>query len=510
MSSLKLKLPGTIHFASNIYSLFTGLAFTVVVTRSLTVYDFGFWTMISQYLVYTAIPLSNIASFWIVRYAARGFKQALKSGLIFGLALSSIGLLLYLLVALLANRSFSQSLFILLLAAPQAVTYILLGALSSAVTGISPVHIGISSAIFETSKVLLAYSSVRILKMGLIGAVISVVIAQVIQVIYLLIILQKYIKHESIDHSLIKKWFKLSWLPAYGLLSGLIGGFDVLIARIISSTDALVGVRNVAGIAGSFPKYASSLSLSLYPRSLSTLNSKDWERDVEESLRFMSLIAIPIAFGNIALMDLLLEIFGKKYVDAYLAGIVLTFSSLIGLMNSIIDPILLGSETIDLKDEAIFKEYLRSRIFRLITLNHLSAITYLIAVTIAIVPYAGDVYQAALYWSLASFIGMPYMIYKIKMLKEIGVQLKLPTGSIIRYSLTSALMFLLIHTLREIIFKNAAKNIAELLTEVIALTIIGGSFYFLVILIVDDYGRRVLAQAITFMRQKFHHSSSAH
>ncbi|MEM3951976.1 MAG: hypothetical protein QXP74_01005, partial [Nitrososphaerota archaeon] len=96
MSSLKLKLPGAVYFISNIYSLFTGLAFTVIVTRSLTVSEFGFWTMISQYLAYTAIPLLSIASFWIVRYVARGLKQAIKSGLLFGLVFSLVSLLMYL------------------------------------------------------------------------------------------------------------------------------------------------------------------------------------------------------------------------------------------------------------------------------------------------------------------------------------------------------------------------------------------------------------------------------
>jgi hypothetical protein len=79
------------------------LAFTVIVTRSLTVSEFGLWSMISQYIAYTAIPLSNIASFWIVRYAARGFKQAPSSGILFATMLSFIGLPLYLAVALWAS-----------------------------------------------------------------------------------------------------------------------------------------------------------------------------------------------------------------------------------------------------------------------------------------------------------------------------------------------------------------------------------------------------------------------
>ena len=500
MSSLKLKLPGAIYFISNVYSLFTGLAFTVIVTRSLAVSDFGFWTMISQYLAYTAIPISSIASFWIVRYVSRGFEQAVKSGLVFGLILSSIGLSLYLLVAFLANISFSQPIAMMILAAPQAVTYIILGALSSAIIGISPIHIGISSAIFETSKVILAHHFVRILKLGLTGAIISVMAAQVVQLAYMLIVLYGNIKRGTLDHSLIRKWFKLSWLPVYELFSGVVGGFDALIARVLFSTDALVGIKNVAGIAGSFPRYASSLSLSLYPRSLRTLKNEEWQRDVEESLKFMSFIAIPISFGNIALMDLILAIFGKDYSGAYLAGIVMTVVFLIGLLNSIIEPVIRGSETIDLRGEAFFKEYLKSRLFKLITVNHLSAIAYIVCVAMLLTLSIGDIYKAALYWSIASFAGIPFMIYKIKMLESINVRLRIPLRNILNYVISSLLMSLLIYALRSAFFDNIAKSVVELVVEITMLTVIGGCFYFLIVFLIDDYARKVFTQAVALFK----------
>jgi len=497
---LKLKLPGAVYFISNIYSLFTGLAFTVIVTRSLTVSEFGFWTMISQYLAYTAIPLSSIASFWIVRYVARGFKQAIKSGLLFGLVFSLISLLLYLLVAFLANTYFSQPIIILVLAAPQAVTYVILGVLSSAITGFSPIHIGISSAVFETSKIILAYHFVRMLNLGLVGAIISVMMAQVIQLVYLFFILRESIKWSVVDRSLIKKWFKLSWLPVYELFSGVVGGLDVLVARTLFSADALIGIKNVAGVAGSFPRYASSLSLSLYPRSLRTLKNEEWQRDIEESLRFMSFIAIPISFGNIALMDLILAIFGREYVGAYLAGIVMTMVFLIGLLNSVIDPVIRGGETIDLKDETSLRDYLKSRLFKLITVNHLSAIVYTICVAIFLTLSTGDIYEATLYWSLASFTGIPFMVYKIRMLRDMNVRLRPPLRNILNYTVSSLSMFLLIYALRFTFFDNLAKNFVGLLMEITILTVVGSCLYFLLVFLIDGYARKILAQSMTIFK----------
>jgi len=380
MSSVRLKRPGTIFFASNFYSLFTGLAFTVIVTRSLTINEFGLWSMISQYIAYTAIPLSNIASFWIVRYVARGIKQASSSGILFAANLSLIGLPFYSAVALWAGIAFSQPIFFIILATPQVVTYIFLGALSSIATGISPEQIGVSSIIFESSKVALAYILVRVLSRGLEGAIISVILAQLIQLGYLLAIFRKTISIQLIDKGLTKKWFRLSWLPLYELFSGIVSGLDAIVARIISMTDALVGVRTVACIAGSFPQYASSLTLSLYPRALGTTDNDSRSRDVEEMFRFVSLIAIPITFGNIALMDIILGIFGGNYVPALTAAVVIAVARLINLVGSITDPVLRGSERIDIQEHVNTRDYLKSTIFKLLTVNNFSALAYVLAV----------------------------------------------------------------------------------------------------------------------------------
>jgi len=505
MSSVKLKLPGMIFFASNFYSLFTGLAFTIIVTRSLTINEFGLWSMISQYIAYTAIPLSSIASFWIVRYVATGFKQAPSSGVFFAIILSFIGLPLYSAVALWAGMSFSQPLYFIILATPQVVTYILLGALSSIATGISPEQIGISSIIFETSKVALAYLLVRLLSRGLEGAIISVIVAQLIQMVYLLTIFRKLIGRQLIDGSLTKKWFKLSWLPLYELLSGIVGGLDVIIARIISMTDALVGVRSVACISGSFPRYAFSLTLSLYPRILGTTDNHAWSRDVEEMLRFISLIAIPITFGNIALMDIILGIFGKNYIPTLAAATIIAIAQLIGLIGSITDPVLRGSERIDVQNYASSRDYLESTIFKLVTVNNFSAIAYVLAVATALMFWNnGDIYTAALYWNLASFINIPFLAYKVKMMHKIGVKMKFPTGNIIKYLASSTLMLIIVLTLKSILEPYFSGNTIGLISQVLLLTILGALFYTALVLLTDSYARKIYREAIRSLSFKTH------
>ncbi|MCL7394510.1 MAG: hypothetical protein LZ169_06815 [Thaumarchaeota archaeon] len=497
MSSVRLKRPGAIFFASNFYSLFTGLAFTVIVTRSLTVSEFGLWSMISQYIAYTAIPLSNIASFWIVRYAARGFKQAPSSGILFAAMLSFIGLPLYSAVALWASIAFSQPIFFIMLATPQVVTYIFLGALSSIATGISPEQIGVSSIIFETSKVVLAYVLVRMLSRGLEGAIISVILAQIIQLGYLLLIFRGTISGQLIDRSLTRKWFKLSWLPLYELFSSIVSGLDAVVARIISMTDALIGVRSVACIAGSFPHYTSSLTLSLYPRTLGTADNHSWSRDVEEMLKFLSLIAIPITLGNIALMDIILGIFGRNYTPVLAAAITITIARLINLVNYVTDPVIRGSERIDIQECANTKDYLKSTIFKLLTTNNLSAIAYVIAVAIALMLWSnGNIYTAALYWNLASFTCIPFIVYKVKIMHDIGVKTKFPTLNIIKYLAASTLMFLLILVLKDHLKQYFPRTAIGLIFQTVTLTVLGALFYAALVLIMDEYARKIYGEVI--------------
>ena len=343
----------------------------------------------------------------------------------------------------------------------------------------------------------LAYVLVKLLSWGLEGAIISVILAQLIQMGYLLTIFRKLINRQLIDIDLTKKWFKFSWLPLYELFSGIVGGLDVIIARIISMTDALVGVRSVSCIAGSFPRYASSLTLSLYPRILGTTDNHAWSRDVEEMLKFVSLIAIPITFGNIALMDIILGIFGKNYVPALAAATIMAIAQLIGLIGSITDPVLRGSERIDVQNYVNSKDYLESTIFKLVTVNNFSAIAYVLAVATALMFWNDDdIYTAALYWNLASFTNLPFLAYKVKMMHNIGVKMRFPISSIIKYLASSIIMFILILTLKNILKQYFLENVIGLISQVLLLTILGALFYAALVLLMDNYARKIYRETI--------------
>ena len=103
MSEIRINYSGLVSFATGIVGIFTGLIFTLVVTRSLTSLEFGTWNIINNFFAYVVI-LEPIVSIWVTREISRrtpsGFTALITSGL-----LSSLGILIYLLVVYLIGSN---------------------------------------------------------------------------------------------------------------------------------------------------------------------------------------------------------------------------------------------------------------------------------------------------------------------------------------------------------------------------------------------------------------------
>jgi hypothetical protein len=196
-------------------------------------------------------------------------------------------------------------------------------------------------------------------------------------------------------------------------------------------------------------------------------------------------------------MDIILGVFGKNYTLALAAAIVIAITQLIGLIGSITDPVLRGSERIDIQDYANSRDYLGSIIFKLVTVNNLSAIAYVLAVATALTLWNdGNIYTAALYWNLASLTSIPFLAYKVKMMHDIGVKMRFPTGNIIKYLASSTLMLMLVLALKNVLKPYFPGNVFGLISQVLLLTILGALFYAALVLLTDDYARKIYRETI--------------
>ena len=91
MSNVRVTYSGLIAFVVGISSILTGTVFTLIITRQLSVEEFGTWNLIGSILAYTLLLESPIY-FWITREIARD-KQSAKTGIITSGIFSSVGML---------------------------------------------------------------------------------------------------------------------------------------------------------------------------------------------------------------------------------------------------------------------------------------------------------------------------------------------------------------------------------------------------------------------------------
>jgi len=69
-SEIRLKYSGLILFTSKLLSVATGLAFVLMITRSVSTEEFGIWGNLSDVFSYFII-LATVLPFWTTRFVAR-------------------------------------------------------------------------------------------------------------------------------------------------------------------------------------------------------------------------------------------------------------------------------------------------------------------------------------------------------------------------------------------------------------------------------------------------------
>jgi len=464
-----------------LFSVLTGLAFTTIVTRKLTPTDFGFWQVISVTITYFAV-VTNIVGYWAPRFIARGENVA-KSSLVYNTVAGGLATLAYIPVSYFISSTLNLDLFYFILFSPQVFLSYVSMALEGVNRGCAPQHIGYSFIIYEIVKVASAYALIVLVKQSLVGAILAVIAAQLSKVLYLLIVTLPLVKEGSLKLEHIVRFTKLAWIPLYCNIASYVNTLDVYIIVYFTQTTLPVALFRVAFILSSIVFYSASFSSALYPRIL----AKKAGKDVEETLRLTLMFAIPMTTGLIVLAKPVLCIFGVKYLAAYELLIILTAVFLILSTSRVFETVILGAEEVDLNKKARFKEYLKSNLFLLPTVQYLvhGAYLLLLAVVMALKPL-----DAALAWSIvfaASKIALTLWEYTYS--KKL-VEFKLPFKSIAKYLLASTVMAAVLLALKA--DKVIEVKIFTLMLKLTPYLFIGIVVYFAVLLAIDKYSRELL------------------
>ncbi|MDH5770083.1 MAG: hypothetical protein OEZ25_02175, partial [Candidatus Bathyarchaeota archaeon] len=291
-SDIRLKYSGLVVFASYILSVATGLAFVLMITRNVSTEEFGVWGNISDLSNYF-ILLSGVIPFWATRFVAREHGGSAKTGLIANLFISvaSASIYLALLPTILSALQISTAYTILYtIISIQILELYTISALEAVLLAKQPQTVGHGLLIYEVCKVTLGFTLIIQLKLGLVGAIYSMISSYIIQIVFYIKLTAKELK-ESVNWTYLKEWLKASPINLYNVVGNRIAAFTLIFLFMYGEL-----ARSYYGAAvtiASIVTYSTFLAYALYPRLLSESNTKD----VSTSLKMVLMVAIPMTTG---------------------------------------------------------------------------------------------------------------------------------------------------------------------------------------------------------------------
>ena len=481
MSKIRVTYSGLIAFGINLISVFTGLVFTLIVTRTLTPEEFGTWSLISGLMVY-ALILNPIINYWVTREIARGEKSG-KTGIISSGSFSLVGISIYVIIAYFVGIQSDADENLLLFGAILIPIIFLNNTLGEINKGWKPHTVSYGFIAFEISKIVFAIILVYYLDYGIYGAILATFFSYLPSIIILTIFAKPKIK-DSFNFKYVKKWIKFFWIPTYRQVPSLLSLSDVLVFSVVTGSVVGVAYYSAARTIGFLVNHTRVLSRGLYPKLLET-GKQEFLQENLKSFFYFSFLIVGLSIG---IAEAGLFALNPIYTIGVNIVIILSVRSLFTSVNFIFFQALQGIEKIDLNENATFKDYLKSKLMLFPTFQLIRNTIYFIS--LAIMFYLlGDVTESEIdlvtYWALIGLvIEIPLSFYIYKLVRK-EFTIKVEVFTIFKYLIVSifsfGIMYLLIQKFLE--FEN---KIVIFLPNLLVFMIIGCSIYIGITYLTDN------------------------
>jgi len=491
-SDIRLKYSGLIVFASNILSVATGLAFVLMITRNVSTEEFGIWGNIFDLSSYF-ILLSGVIPFWATRFVAREHAGSAKTGFIANIFISVAATSIYLaLVPTILSILQISSIYAILytIVSIQILEQYTISALEAVLYAKQPQTIGYGLLISEVCKVLLGFTLILQLKLGLQGALYSIIISYTIRIAYYIKLNIKELK-ENVRWSYLKEWVKASPINIYSVIGNRIAAFTLILLFIYGGELA----RAYYGAAATFANvagYSSLLAFALYPRLLSGSSSED----VSVSLRLVMMFAIPMTVGVMVLSDSYLTILNVIYAEARPVLLLLAINVLFLTLSQVFNTVALGTERLDAKAKIPFRELVKSRLFLLFTLPYIQSAVILPATFFVLTSVAKTSLETATYLVLITLLASSVMLIVTYLIARKCLVFSFPWNSIFKYILASAAMATVL-----LVIPHPTR-----LSITVAFTLLGAATYLTVLALIDkeakSLAKSILEEAMRIIKIK--------
>jgi hypothetical protein len=370
LSEIRVTYSGLISFATLVVSIITGTIFTIIVTRRLDPDDFAIWALIGSLFVFVMI-FDPISSYWTNRQVARN-EQVAVTAVGTNSLFSVFGIIIYIAISVFLAYTSDVDLGILLFGALM-IPFVYIIKILRAITGsYKPQGNGYSLLISEFTKIPIGLALIYFLDMGIIGAITTTILASSTQLLFYFYYINNKFR-EKFSLQVLRRWLKNSWLSFYSGNTGRLSELDVVFYSSIFGSIGGLAYVGVSKTMGNLVSMTSYLSAGLFPKLIATKK----EDFIILSLKRTMFFSIPLLFLVLVFSKPGLWILNPVYIDGASIVIVWAFAHFVMVFLNIFSSALTGLDAVDEKKNPTFKDFLKSRLFFVPTIDHIFRIIYL-------------------------------------------------------------------------------------------------------------------------------------
>ena len=497
MTEIRVTYAGLISLIGGIISIFTGVIFTLIITRSVTPEEYGTWGLIVGLITYVSL-IGPIVSYWSTRDTARNIQSG-KTAVLSSILLSIGAISIYILISYLMGNYTNVERNVLLFAAILIPTMFVNGILIAINLGWKPHAISYGTIAYGISSVPLALFLIYYLDFGVAGIIISVFLANIASILILFFYAKEKIANQF-DKKILKKWLKFSWLPIYPGIAVLVAGFDISIFTIITGSVIGLAFWTAAMVLPAMISHTGLISRAIYAKLLEEKTQEFMSPNLTLVFYFgIIFTSLVITFARPGLYAL-----NPIYEIAAPVTIILSFYVFLSVFTNIFLLSLAGVERVDKFENSTFKDYIKSKLFFPQTIRLIQTSIYILILTVGLlilVGFGSSDQELLLFWASIALVTQIPLVCVLYYLVQKNIMIKLDISSIVKFLLTAIGVFGFTYVLTTQ-FLVYSPDIVSFIPNVLMFASFGIGLYIIITYLIDNKIRNLVHAIIYEIKTK--------
>jgi len=496
LTEIRVTYAGLISLIGGIISIFTGVIFTLIITRSVTPEEYGTWGLIVGLITYVSL-IGPIVSYWSTRDTARNIQSG-KTAVLSSILLSIGAISIYILISYLMGNYTNVERNVLLFAAILIPTMFVNGILIAINLGWKPHAISYGTLAYGISSIPFALFLIYYLDFGVAGIIISVFLANIASILILFFYAKEKITNQF-DKKILKKWLKFSWLPIYPGIAILVAGFDISIFTIITGSVVGLAFWVAALVLPGMITHTGLISRAVYAKLL------------EEKTGFMSQNLTLVFYFGIVFTSLVITFarpglyaLNPIYEIAAPVTIILSFYVFLSVFTNIFLLSLAGVERVDKFENSTFKDYIKSKLFFPQTIRLIQTSIYVLILTVGLlilVGFGSSNQELLLFWASIALITQIPLVCVLYYLVQKNIMIKLEISRIAKFVLIAigVFGFTYVLTTQFLVYSPA---VTSFIPNVLMFALFGVGLYIIITYLIDNKIRNLVHAVIYEIKTK--------